>query len=215
MPSNVSLGKYLTLNFLSVFEIFLSSLSGCIESPTMRVIILPQFSRFSFELGAMQAFFNWVNFSWCYWQIRQVDFRFYSLICFLHPDSAAFPHPNIFHNASHSLWHHNNYCFSLYGILILCWKRFSGYGIYLHCLSIHIPLKIVIIFTRKPLLNSFFIYFGINIFKYFFRHERFQREIFIWSFIFHQILRKLWWYLYLPSTFEIKWLFFSLYWFDF
>ena len=62
MPSNVSLGKYLTLTFLSVFEIVFSSLSGSIESPTIRVVILLQFARFSFELGAMQGFSNWVNF---------------------------------------------------------------------------------------------------------------------------------------------------------
>ena len=60
MPSNVSLGKNFTLNFLSLFGILLSSMSGSIESPSMRVVVLLQCSRFSFELGAIQAFFIWV-----------------------------------------------------------------------------------------------------------------------------------------------------------
>ena len=100
--------------------------------------------------------------------------------------------------------------FDFYGIFILCLKRFSGYRIYLGSLGIHILLKIVNILTRKGQLNRLFIFFVINVSKCFFRQGRFKREIFTSSFILHQVLTKLWRYLYLHRTFEIKRLFASL-----
>ena len=57
----VAPGKFLTLTFLSLFEILLSSTPDNTESRTMRVVFLPHFWRCSFELGDMR-FFNLCKF---------------------------------------------------------------------------------------------------------------------------------------------------------
>ena len=103
MTSNVSLGKYFTLNLPSLFGILLFSMSGSIESQRMRVVFILQCSRFSFELGAIQAFFIWVISLDVPDKIQQINSWLYLLISFLHPDSAVFPYPFFFHSANQSL----------------------------------------------------------------------------------------------------------------
>ena len=62
MSSIVAPGKFLTLTFLSYFEILFSSKPDNIESPTMRVVFLLHFWRCSFELGDIWGFFYLFKF---------------------------------------------------------------------------------------------------------------------------------------------------------
>ena len=66
MPLIVAPGKFLTLTFLSFFEILLSSMPDNIESPTIRVVFLSHLWRFSFDLGDTWGFLIFVNFSCCF-----------------------------------------------------------------------------------------------------------------------------------------------------
>ena len=66
MSSIVAPVMFLTLTFLSLFEILLSSMPDNIESPTIRVVFLSHLWRFSFDLGDTWGFLIFVNFSCCF-----------------------------------------------------------------------------------------------------------------------------------------------------
>ena len=59
-------GRFLSLIFLSLFGILLSSTPDNIERSAMRVIFVYHFWRFSFKLGDIWGYLISVNFSWCF-----------------------------------------------------------------------------------------------------------------------------------------------------
>ena len=65
MSSILAPGKFLTLTFLSLFEILLSVPNNS-ESSTIRVVFLSHLWRFSFDLGDTWGFLIFVNFSCCF-----------------------------------------------------------------------------------------------------------------------------------------------------